>query len=147
MLRGGEVVSVDDKGRMKIPARFVDLMRQASAGDDRRVFITSLDGSTVRVYPLRAWEAIEARLQTVAPTDEDAELFARTVNYWGRESQIDAAGRVLLPSLLRTHAKIDGEVHVAWSSDHLEVLDHVALAKSPPVVSREVRARLKGLGL
>lgn len=146
MLRGGEVVSVDEKGRMKIPARFLERFK-AVEGDAARILTTSIDGKTIWVYPLPAWEELEARLVGKAATDEAVESFSQAVNYWGRESQLDAQGRVLIHPLLREHAGINGSVHVSWSRDHLEVVDHAALAANPPKVSREHRARLTELGI
>lgn len=145
MLRGGEVVSVDEKGRMKIPARFIERFRAARA--DAGIFTTSLDGKRILIYPLAVWEGIESRIAQLPATDESAEAFAEAVNYYGRESQIDAQGRILLHPLLRQHAGVNGSVHVSWSRDHLEVVDHERLAAAPPAVSREHRARLTDLGI
>ncbi|MFN7964750.1 MAG: division/cell wall cluster transcriptional repressor MraZ [Acidobacteriota bacterium] len=146
MLRGGEVVTVDEKGRMKIPARFLDRFKAVSA-DDSRIMTTSLDGKTIWVFPLPAWEELESRLVGLASTDEAVESFAQTVNYWGRESQLDAQGRVLIHPLLRESAGVNGSVHVSWSRNHLEIVDHAKLAANPPTVSREHRARLTDLGI
>ena len=49
MLRGNHPARVDDKGRIKIPNGFLQLL-EANFGVE--VFITSLSGNNVRVYPI-----------------------------------------------------------------------------------------------
>ena len=43
------------------------------------------------------------------------------MNYYGQETEIDGADRVLIPALLRESASVVGEVFVIGSDDHLEV--------------------------
>ena len=58
-LRGSYEARIDDKGRLKIPSQFRDLIERSFG---TVFYITSLDGETARVYPLPEWEAIESRV-------------------------------------------------------------------------------------
>ncbi len=146
MLRGHATAKLDDKGRLKIPAEFLDEF-VASCGPDRRVFITSRDGTFILVYPLPVWEAHEAKLATLPSTDPAVEAYVRTVNYWGREAQVDAAGRILVHPLLRTHARLDGEASVFGRQNTLEITSHDMFRGQPPVMTKQDLAHLADLGL
>ena len=57
-LRGSASARIDDKGRLKIPTIFRGLIQDEKGPD---VFVTSLDGACVRIYPLPVWLEIEAK--------------------------------------------------------------------------------------
>ena len=65
MFRGRQTARIDDKGRLKIPSEFRALMEQQHGS---RLFVTSLTGEYVRLYPMPVWEAVEARLAAMPST-------------------------------------------------------------------------------
>ena len=92
-----------------------------------KVFITSLDGEEVKVFPLREWEAVETRLSKKSPDGNEADgeikqkiLFQ--VNRFGAEETLDNQGRILVPAVLREAAGMRGEVKILWQSNHLFVV-------------------------
>ena len=56
MLRGNYAAKIDDKARLKIPNAFRALIEKAHGGE---VFVTSLTGESVRLYPMPVWLALE----------------------------------------------------------------------------------------
>ena len=60
MFRGSAPAKIDDKGRLKLPTAF---RRDLEQRYGREVFITSIRGESVPVYPLSVWEEIEDRLR------------------------------------------------------------------------------------
>ena len=78
MLRGNYPAKIDDKGRLKLPASFRTLVYDAHGAG---LYITSLSGESVRVYPMPVWQALEARLAKM-PSTHPARLkfLARTNN-------------------------------------------------------------------
>ena len=59
MLRGNYAARIDDKGRLKIPNAFRALVEdQHGTG----VFVTSVTGEYVRIYPMPVWLALEEKL-------------------------------------------------------------------------------------
>ena len=56
MLRGNSPAKIDDKGRLKIPNAFRSLIEQKHGAE---VFVTSLTGEYVRIYPMPVWAEIE----------------------------------------------------------------------------------------
>lgn len=121
MLRGNQPATVDDKGRIKIPTAFRNVIRERF-GDD--LFLTSLDGDNVRVYPLEVWTALEERITRIPAMNPARQRLLDRVNYFGHVTSMDKTGRVLVPPLLRESADIDGEVVVMGQMDYLVVWNH-----------------------
>lgn len=87
----------------------------------RDVFITSVRGTSVHVYPIQVWEEIEAKLAAMPKTDQVKQRFLERTSYFGQEGILDKQGRVILPQILRDSAEMTGEVVVSARLDHLEV--------------------------
>src|ERR1700693_3701591 len=105
MLRGNYPATIDVKGRLKIPTAFKQYLDEKFGPD---FYVTSLDGKSVRAYPLTAWREIEDKLAAQPSMNKAKKKFLRSVNYWGRPARMDAQGRILIPSLLRESAAARG---------------------------------------
>jgi MraZ protein len=121
MLRGNQPATVDDKGRIKIPTSFRSAIRDAYGAE---VFLTSVDGKNVRVYPLPVWAAVEDRINRIPAMSPARQKFMDRVNYFGHVTTMDKQGRVLVPALLRDEAQMSGEVVVMGQMDYLVVWNH-----------------------
>jgi MraZ protein len=85
------------------------------------VFVTSLTGECVRIYPMTLWIDIERKLSQM-PGNHPARLkFLDRVNYFGQTSELDVQGRIVIPAPLRESASIVGDVRVFGRIDYLEV--------------------------
>ncbi|WP_213807244.1 division/cell wall cluster transcriptional repressor MraZ [Granulicella sp. dw_53] len=120
MFRGNHPTRVDEKGRLKLPA---DFKREVDEIYGAQFYITSLDGKRAKLYPLKAWEAIESSLQKLSPMDPVRKKFLDVTNYYGQMAEMDGQGRLLIPQLIRDSATVKGEVNVLGSQDHLEVVN------------------------
>jgi MraZ protein len=119
MFRGNNPASVDEKGRLKIPTAFKAVLDEKYG---QEFFVTSLDGQSVRVYPLPVWIKIEEKLAPLPSMNKAKKQFLDRANYWGQTAHADAQGRVLIPSLLRESAGMHGEVAVIGHlEEYLEV--------------------------
>jgi MraZ protein len=127
MLRGNHTAKIDDKGRLKIPSAFRASIEEKYGG---RLFITSLDGESVRVYPLPVWEEIEARLAAMPSTNPARRKFLDRANYFGQIAELDGQGRVLIHPRLRESAAINGEVAVLGLLTYLDVWNHERFVSS-----------------
>ncbi len=118
MLRGNHPARIDDKGRLKIPNGF----RTALVGQyGAELFVTSVTGEYVRVYPMAVWLEIEKKLQAMPSAHPSKLRFLDRVNFFGQTGELDAQGRVLIPQLLRESAAMSGEVSVLGLQNHLAV--------------------------
>ena len=126
MLRGNYAAKIDDKGRLKIPNAFRALVEQTHGSE---LFVTSLTGESVRVYP---------------PSTHPARIkYLDRVNYFGQTSEIDAQGRVVIHQRLRETASMSGEVDVFGLVDHLDVWNHerfVSKMQRDPYTDDDARA-------
>lgn len=121
VLRGNAPAKIDDKGRLKVPNGFRVLVQQAYG---REVFVTSLTGESVRLYPMPVWQQIEEKLARMPSTHPSRLRFLDRVNYYGQVAEIDAQGRVLIHARLREAASMAGEVDVLGQYNYLEVWNH-----------------------
>ena len=121
MLRGNHTAKIDDKGRLKIPNAFRALVEDEHGS---AVYVTSLTGGSVRIYPLPVWLALEERLSRAPSINPARNRFLDRVNYFGQVSEFDTQGRVLIPARLRESAGMAGEVDVLGQLTYLEVWNH-----------------------
>jgi MraZ protein len=118
MLRGNYTARIDSKGRLKIPTPFRRIVEEKYG---TAVYVTSLTGENVRIYPLPEWESIEQRLALLPSMDPARRKFLDRTNYYGQQATIDNQGRVLVPPLLRRSAGVIGDVAVLGYLTYLEV--------------------------
>jgi len=146
MLRGNNPATVDGKGRLKIPAAFKGYLDQNYGTD---FYVTSLDGLSVRIYPLLVWREIEDKLMPLPSMNKSVKKFLDRTNYYGQMSRADGQGRILIPSVLRESAAMHGEVAVLGYLKYLEVwnnqryLEHL---EREPFTEEDLKA-LSDLGI
>ena len=104
MFLGSHHLTVDEKGRLAIPARF----RQALADTcDSQLVITRGPTPCLEIFPAPEFRRIAEQIAAMEDR-EIAEDLNSIVLGSAFEIEIDKQGRVLLPPLLRKTAKIDG---------------------------------------
>ena len=140
VLRGNAPAKIDDKGRLKVPNGFRALIHEAHGRD---LYLTSVSGDSVRIYPLPVWQEVEQKLAAM-PASHPARLrFLDRVNYYGQLTDVDVQGRVLIPSRLRDSAGMQGEVDVFGQYNYLEVWNHerfLAKLQREPFTDDDARA-------
>ena len=119
-LRGNCPAKVDEKGRLKIPAQFLEELKEYGT----QFYITSITGEQARIYPMRVWSEIEDKLATLPSQHPTKRKFLLRTSYFGQTVELDGQGRLLLPPALRESAQIKGEVDVLGSLNYLEVVNH-----------------------
>ena len=125
MLRGNYAARIDDKGRLKIPNAFRGLIEGQHGAE---VFVTSLTGEYVRIYPMPIWMALEEKLGRMPSTHPARIKFFDRVNYYGQTAAIDTQGRVVLHGRLRESAGMTGDVDVFGQYEYLDVWNHERFA-------------------
>ena len=118
MLRGNYTARIDAKGRLKVPTVFRRFIQENQGAE---VYVTSLTGENVRIYPLGEWENIEQRLALLPSMDPARRKFLDRTNYYGQQTTIDNQGRILVHPLLRKSAGVMGDVAVLGYLTYLEV--------------------------
>lgn len=112
MFRGEQEYNLDDKGRILIPARF-----RPELGD---VVMLSRGGDgQINIYPKAFFEAMEQRVRTSGNTAS----FRLTDRFLAAaiECEVDRQGRLVIPPVLRKHARLANEVIIVGNRDRIEV--------------------------
>ena len=121
MFRGNAPARIDEKGRLKVPTAFRSLLESKYG---RELFLTSLTGEYVRIYPMPVWLENEQKLAAVPSTNPAKLRYLDRVNYYGQVGELDAQGRVLIPVRLRDAATMSGDVDVLGLYNYLDVWNH-----------------------
>jgi MraZ protein len=121
VFRGNYTAKIDDKGRLKIPNAFRTLIEDAHG---TALFVTSLTGEDVRLYPMRVWIELEERMGKMPSTHPSRLKFLDRANYFGQTAEIDTQGRVIIHARLRETATISGDVDVLGLYNYLDVWNH-----------------------
>lgn len=146
MLRGNSPAKIDDKGRLKVPNGFRAYLEKEYG---RELFVTSLHGDSVRIYPMPVWAGIERKLGQIPSAHPSRQKYLDRVNFYGQNAELDSQGRVLIPQRLRDAAHMIGEVDVFGQFDFLEVWNHerfLAKLQREPFTDDDARA-LSDLGI
>jgi MraZ protein len=118
MFRGNHPAKVDEKGRLKLPAAFKQILDAQNA---TQFYITSMDGKSAEVWPLSEWEKREKALAEFSTMDDAVQKYLNLTSYYGQQVEMDNQGRVLLPQILRGKAQLDSDVTVFGKMVFLEV--------------------------
>lgn len=140
MLRGTHTAKIDDKGRLKVPNAFRALIEEQHGSE---VFVTSLTGEYVRIYPMPVWLQIEEKLGRMPTTHPSRVKFLDRVNYFGQAAELDSQGRVIVHGRLRDSAGMAGEVDVLGQYNSLDVWNHerfLARLQRDPYTDDDARA-------
>jgi MraZ protein len=123
--RGSAPARLDEKGRLKVPNLFRQQIEETFGNE---MFVTSLHGRELLLYPLPVWRTLEEKLAARPEIHRAKAKFLERVNYYGQNATLDAQGRILIPQILRDAAKLPPDVVVTGNIDHLVVSDRGALA-------------------
>lgn len=114
MFSGEYAHSIDEKGRLTIPAKF--RAELAMGGMITRGFDQNL-----LVYPQEYWNAITDVASHLSLTKPEDRLLSRVIYAGATECQPDGQGRVIVPQYLRDYAGIGTEVVVVGIGKYIEV--------------------------
>jgi MraZ protein len=129
MFRGNHLAKIDEKGRLKLPSAFKQLVDAAHV---TQFYVTSSDGKSAEIWPLPEWEKREEQLADASTLDDAVKKYLNLTSYYGQQVEIDNQARLLLPQILRTSARLDAEVTVFGMRTYLEVHNREAFEKSLP---------------
>jgi MraZ protein len=107
VFRGHFEHTVDEKGRVAIPARFREVL---SGLQEERLVVTkfAIQGKRcLDAYPFGAWRQLEQKLQARRRFDPKLVSLRNYYVSGAYECQLDGQGRILLPQYLREHSGID----------------------------------------
>ena len=117
MFRGYSYHTIDNKGRIIIPARFRDIIR-ANGGDS--VLVSRMDNCLVG-YSIDEWRKLESKILSMAEKSENIRRFRRVFIGGASECNYDKQDRILIPQALREYAKLEKDIVMVGVLDHFEI--------------------------
>ena len=110
MLIGHYNHTLDQKGRVSVPAKYRDEMGE-------RFVISKGYGNCVTGYPLEKWDAWRQNVEKLPVSQSRVKRFFLGSAF---EVEVDKQGRIIMPAALREFAGLETDVVVAGMSDHIE---------------------------
>ncbi len=134
--------SVDDKGRIAVPAKFRAQL------EDGAVVSRWLD-ACLAIHTRTGWEALATRVASLPITDANSRLFTRYVFAGAFEAELDRQGRVVVPAYLRDWAGLGTDAVVVGARDHGEIWEPSRWATYSRTLDdpEELARALQGLGI
>lgn len=117
MLGGEFRHTIDDKGRVSVPAKFRNELGN--------VFVISkgIGENCLFVFTLLEWRRLEEKIRKLPLTDKKARRFSRYLVGGASECEIDKQGRVILPQYLREYASLKKDVVLVGLTTRVEIWD------------------------
>jgi MraZ protein len=116
--RGLQAATLDDKGRLAIPKRFRDRLQQVCEGEV--VLTIDIHDACLLMYPLTVWQEIEAKLMAMPNMDPATRRVQRLLLGHAVDMNLDSAGRILVPDLLREYAQMERDVMLVGQGNKIE---------------------------
>lgn len=135
--------TIDDKGRLAIPAKFRDDVARGA------VITRGLD-TCLFVYTLPQWELLAAKLSALPVSQANARAFSRLMLAGAMDVEADKQGRIVIPEYLRTYAGLGKSVVIAGLYNRLELWDEQAwmtYTTQSEQESGDIAERLTELGI
>lgn len=120
MFRGVTALNLDAKGRMAIPTRYRDRLRECCAS---QLVVTVDKDRCLLLYPEPEWAEIERKLDSLPSFNKTARTLQRLYIGHAHEVEMDGQGRILLPPELRKFASLDKRVALVGQGKKFELWD------------------------
>lgn len=119
LFRGVTAVNLDAKGRMALPVRFREVL--LSACDGHVVITIDRHERCLMLYPLPAWEDVEAQLVALPNVNRENRATQRLLIGHATDVEVDGNGRVLVPPMLREYAQLEKRIVLIGQGNKLEI--------------------------
>lgn len=123
--------SVDEKGRVAIPAKFRSILKKGAT------ITKGLDGCLF-IFAEDKFEKMAAGIGELPLTKSSARLYSRLILASATEVEFDKQGRILLPAFLRKYSRVKGQVVVVGLYDRAEIWSKESWDKM--IAGREAKA-------
>jgi MraZ protein len=106
--------SVDEKGRIAVPAKFRSQLAEGA-------WASNWIDQCLAIFPRQAWDDLSGKVRQLPVGDPGSRAFQRFLFGGAFEAELDRQGRVVVPAYLREWAGLASEAVVVGSLDHIEI--------------------------
>ncbi len=118
--RGRSAARLDAKGRLRIPAKFREVLQKQNYTD---ALIVSQYGKCLVAYPPEKWDEMVTKALQLSQVHPEHRSFVRRFISPAERCDFDSQGRILIPPLLRADARLDQEVILVGMLANFEIWD------------------------
>lgn len=119
MFRGINIINLDSKGRMAMPARYRAQLQDIA--ENKLILTIDTQETCLLLYPLPEWELIEAKIEALPSFHKASRRIQRLLIGHATEIELDTNGRLLVPPVLRDYAKLDKQVMLIGQGKKFEI--------------------------
>lgn len=106
--------SIDDKGRVAVPARFREELSEG-------LILTRGFEKCLQAFPRPIWQNLSQRVSALSLGNEEARQLRRMLFSYAAEVEVDRQGRILIPQNLREYAGFAEQVVIAGMDTYFEI--------------------------
>ncbi len=106
--------TIDDKGRIAIPARFREELSEG-------LVLTRGFDNCLQAFPRQTWQPLAERVSRMSLGSEEVRYLRRLLFSGAAEVEVDRQGRILIPQNLREYAELAEQVVIAGLNTYFEI--------------------------
>ncbi len=114
MFIGEYQASLDDKGRISIPAKFRPQLKS-------KIVVTRGLDNSLFVYGLDEWKKLAGKLASLPISTANTRAFSRLMLAGAMDCDVDKQGRIVIPAYLKEFAKIGKRAVIAGLYNRIEI--------------------------
>lgn len=119
MFLGSFAISMDDKGRVAVPARVRELLAEMCQG---RIVVTAhTEERCLLIYPESKWQELLPQVEALPNINRKARMMQRLLLGYATPLEVEGNGRILLPPTLREYAGLDKKLMLIGQGKKLEL--------------------------
>ena len=119
MFRGVHNLTVDAKGRLKVPTRHQVQINELCAGE--MVLSIHPEDPCLLLYPLTDWQALEEKVSALPSLNIHTKRLKRKLIGHATDCELDKAARILIPGALRDYANIGKKIIMSGQGHNFEL--------------------------
>ena len=143
MLIGKYTHDLDPKKRLTLPSKW-----RSDLG--KKVVVTNGLDNSLFIFPIKEWEIVAQKLSQSGFGNQDTRSFNRFILGNAFETDVDAAGRIVIPDTLKSFARLTEKVVLAGMYSRIELWDEASWEANIAKVNGEADAlasKLNDLGI
>lgn len=121
MFLGADPITIDEKGRFAVPARYRVSLREQCSG--QLVVVPHHRDPCLLILPRPGWMAFAEKLTAKAALSQAVRDMQRRYIARARDLEMDKQGRLLLPAPVRVDAGLNSKATLAGVGNSLELWD------------------------
>jgi len=139
MFIGEYSATIDEKGRISIPAKFRTQLKA-------KVVVTRGLDNSLFLYTLDEWKKLAEKLASLPISTANTRAFSRLMLAGAMDCDLDKQGRIILPGYLKEFAKINKKLIFAGLYNRIEIWSDTLWATYKTQTEKESNAIAEQLG-